>query len=436
MKLVVIGGGAAGMSAASKAKRENSKIEVTVIESGNFVSYAQCGIPYYLSGVVENHEKLIHYPLSEFVEKRNIDVKTGKSVEKVDFREKKVILKDGEKISYDILVIATGASPKKNKFNGMKNTFFVRSLDGAIEIRKQLHGNRIAIAGDGVLGMELAAELSSHGKNVTMHSKHDSLFPVVDSRVTEGMIDSFKKRVNVKLNSTVENIAEKDGSLMVSDSTGSVQNYDHIIFATGITPNTGFLKGSELELDASGLIAVDDGMRTSNENVYSAGDCATSFNRITGKPEWHPLAQVANKMGRVAGSNIAGKIMHYKGALGSTLVKIFEYEVGFTGLTVEKAKKNGFNPKEIFIKGSSRANYYPGGSPMRLLMVYDQDTGRILGAQISSKDGGAWRLNTLETAIYSGMDMETLFYNDLGYTPPFSQVWDPIITGASLSMRD
>ncbi len=436
MKLLVIGGGAAGMSAASKAKREKPEMEVTVLESGNFVSYAQCGIPYYLSGIVEKHENLVHYPIKEFVENRHIGVMTTKSVEKVNFREKKIYLKEGQEISYDILVIATGASPRKNRFYGMKNVFFIRSLDGAIEIRKHLHGNNIAIVGDGILGMEMAAELAIHGKNVSMYSKHSSLFPMVDSRITGEMVDYFRKQVNVNLNSMVEDIQENDGTLRLKDSNGSVHVHDHVIFATGITPNTRFLEGSGLKLDETGLIVVDDEMKTSIENVYAAGDCATSFNRITGVHEWHPLAQVANKMGRVAGSNIAGKIMHYKGALGTTLVKLFDYEIGFTGLTAEKAVKNGFNPVEILVQGFSRAKYYPGGTLIRLLMVYDHDTGRILGAQICSKDGGAWRLNTLETAIYSGMDMETLFYNDLGYTPPFSQVWDPIITGASLSMRD
>ncbi len=436
MKLLVIGGGAAGMSAASKAKREKQEMEVTVLESGNFVSYAQCGIPYYLSGVVEKHESLIHYPITEFVENRHIGIMTDKSVDKVNFKEKRIHLKGGQEISYDILVIATGASPRKNRFYGVKNVFFIRSLDGAIEIRKHLHGNNIAIVGDGILGMEIAAELSIHGKSVTMYSKHSSLFPMVDSRITSEMVDYFKKKIDVKLNSMVEDIHENGGTLSVTDSNGSVNDHDHVIFATGIIPNTKFLEGSGIKIDETGLIVVNDEMKTSIENVYAAGDCATSFNRITGGHEWHPLAQVANKMGRVAGSNIAGKIMHYKGALGTTLVKLFDYEVGFTGFTMEKAIKNGFNPREIFVQGLSRAKYYPGGTQMKLLMVYDHDTGKILGAQICSKDGGAWRLNTLETAIYSGMDMETLFYNDLGYTPPFSQVWDPIITGASLSMRD
>lgn len=435
MEVVIIGGGAAGMSAASKAKRTAIDSRVTVVENGNFVSYAECGIPYYLSDKFENYENLIHYPIKEFTDKRGINVMTGKKVKSIDSNQKKVILESGEILKFDKLVIATGASAVRSKYESLGNIFSVRTLDEAIAIKKNGLGKKIAIIGDGILGMELASELSIDGKQVTIVSKHDRLFPKMDEKVTEEMISYFSKNVKVILSEKIVNISKIQNGLKVELEHTTIE-VDSVFYAIGIVPNTGFLKGSGIKLTDQGLIEVNSHMETNVVDIYAAGDCATSINRISGKLEAQPLAQIANKMGRIAGSNLAGKEMVFPGGLGTTLVKVFDFELGFCGLNEVVAKKEGFAPDVKIVKGKSRANYYPGGSILTLKIVYDRESRRLLGAEVCSIDNGAWRLNTLETAIYSGMTVDDLFYNDLGYTPPFGPVWDPIIIAASLTMRD
>ncbi len=435
MKLLVIGGGASGMSAASKAKRLKPELEVTVIEMGNFVSYAECGIPFYLAGYFDDFSKLLHYPVKEFTEKRGIDIEANRRVKSVDTGNKRVLLETGEVLDYDYLVVATGASPNKTKYDSLKGVYSIRSLESAISLKEKMNGNRVCIVGDGVLGMELASEMAISGKEVTLISKHNRLFPKMDEKIISKLLEDFSAKINVRLNEEIRDVQSSDKGLDIILKNETI-NSDILIFAIGIVPNTAFLRDSGIKMDNRGLIMVDRFMKTNVDNVYAVGDCANSFDRISGKKEWHPLAQVANKMGRVAGSNIGGSPMEFKGALGTTLVKIFDYEVGFTGYSEENARKEGYAAKSVMVKAKSRAAYYPGGQDVMLKIVYDEKTLRILGAEISGKDGAAWRLNSVETAIYGGMTMEDLFFNDLGYTPPFGPVWDPIVIAGSLSMRD
>ena len=435
MRLVIIGGGAAGMAAASKAKRIKKDMDVLVIEKESFVSYAECGIPYYLSGYFDDYKKLLHYPIEEFTEKRGIDIMQNVSVKKIIPSENSVVLDNNKTIGYDYLVIATGASAIGHTFGNIDQVFTLRTLESAISVKNKMRGKQMCVIGDGVLGMEIAAELAESGKEVTIVSKHERLFPKMDEDVTRDMIQDFKEKVHVILNEKV-NAIEKEGEKLIVSTNNAKIRCDSAIYAIGIKPNTEFLKDSGIKLDERGLIISDRNMRTNISNIYAVGDCATSYNRITGKQDWHPLAQVANKMGRVAGSCIGGSVMTFKGALNTTLVKILGYEVGFTGLDEDECRLNNFKVKSVKLTAKSRAEYYPGGERIHLKILYDEDTMKLLGAQICGKDGAAWRLNTIETAIYAGMTTEDLFYNDLGYTPPFGPVWDPIVIGASLSMRD
>jgi NADPH-dependent 2,4-dienoyl-CoA reductase/sulfur reductase-like enzyme len=435
MKLIVLGGGAAGMSAASKAKRSDPELKVTVIESGNYVSYAECGIPYYLSGDFDDLEKLIQYPLEEFTIKRGIDIKLRTRIVSINRKNKTVKTENGEEFSYDKLLIATGASTKFNSFESVPGVFSVRTLDQAIKVKQNLKGDRIVIVGDGILGMELSSEFQRHGKHVTLISKHDSLFPKLDGKVAKYMIQEFCKVIEVKLNSSLKNIIKTGDKLNVFLENETIE-CDLVFFATGIVPNTEFLKDSEIPLTEQGLIVINNELQTSDPDIYAAGDCATSINRITGMNEWQPLAQIANKMGRIAGSNITGKKIKFKGGLNTTLVKIMDYEVGMCGFSNSEAEKHDFKVNSIVVEGNSRADYYKGGSKILVKIVYDVNNRQLLGAQICGKDNCAWRLNTIETAIYGKLDIDDLFQNDLGYTPPFGPVWDPIIIAASLSMRD
>ena len=244
----------------------------------------------------------------------------------------------------------------------------------------------------------------------------------------------FESKVRVIKDSTIERVARNGPGFEVYYD-GRQDKYDLVLFATGTYPNTSLAKKCSIITDERGLIVVNEKMQSSDPEIYAAGDCATTINIVTGKKDWHPLAQISNKMGRVAGSNIGGSVMIFPGSIGTTLVKVFDYEIGFTGLTLDEALKAGFVAKSVNIKAKSRANYYPGGSDVFLSLVYDTGTKRILGAQVVSKDGGAWRLNTLAVAVQSKMTADDLFYTDLGYTPPFGPVWDPIIIAADSAMK-
>lgn len=433
MRLVVIGGGAAGMSAASKARRIDPSLEISVLESGKFVSYGECGIPYYLSDKFNDPEKLLHYPMEEFTLKRNIEVKIGTSVNRIDFNNHKILTNKGE-ISYDKLVISTGARAQ-NPFSGIKGVFSVRTLDEAITIKNAMKGKRVGLIGDGILGTELASEFLMNGFEVTLYSKHQRILKEFADSVKDELENSLKNRIKIFYNVSINSIENVQNSLTVNGDK-SLGFHDFIIVCTGITPNTEFLINSGIAMDRKGFIIVNNRMETNIDNVYAAGDCALSINRITGKNFPDPAAQVANKMGRVAGSNAAGVKMEFKGSLRTTLVKILDYELGKTGLSMEEAELEKFFPKKIEVRTRATPLYYGDNGYIYLQVIYDQSTGRLLGGQICSKTNGAWRLNSLETAIYAGMTMDDLFYNDMGYTPPFGPVWDPLIIAASLSMRD
>lgn len=436
MDFVVIGGGASGMAAASKAKRVDPSINVTVVEAGNYVSYAECGIPYYLEGIVKSPENLLHYPIEEFTKKRGIKILLNDTVKSIDRSSRNIVTAKNGRIRYDKLLIATGASPKVPKEFSDIGVNGIRSLEDAKAMNDRIdHAKTIAIIGDGILGLELAASLVARGKDVTVISRHSRILKNIDERVGSDFRADYLSRVHVLLNAGINEI-KRDGEAYRIVTENGTANADLVISATGIRANSRLAADAGLKIDGRGLIEVDSRMYTSDPDILAAGDCAQTTNLVTGKKDWHPLAQVSNKMGRVAGSNVAGSEMNFPGSLGTTLVKLFDYEIGFTGIGEAEAKENGFSPVTTFVKAMSRAAYYPGKTPVNMTLVYDSSSGRILGSQIISRDGGAWRLNTVATAIQGKMGIEDLFYTDLGYTPPFGPVWDPIIVAASLSMRE
>ena len=436
MDFVVIGGGASGMAAASKAKRVDPSINVTVVEAGNYVSYAECGIPYYLEGIVKSPENLLHYPIEEFTKKRGIKILLNDTVRSIDRPSRNIVTAKNGRIRYDKLLIATGASPKVPKEFSDIGVNGIRSLEDAKAMNDRIdHAKTIAIIGDGILGLELAASLVARGKDVTVISRHSRILKNIDERVGSDFRADYLSRVHVLLNAGINEI-KRDGEAYRIVTENGTANADLVISATGIRANSGLAADAGLKIDGRGLIEVDSRMYTSDPDILAVGDCAQTTNLVTGKKDWHPLAQVSNKMGRVAGSNVAGSEMNFPGSLGTTLVKLFDYEIGFTGISEAEAKENGFSPVTTFVKAMSRAAYYPGKTPVNMTLVYDSSSGRILGSQIISRDGGAWRLNTVATAIQGKMGIEDLFYTDLGYTPPFGPVWDPIIVAASLSMRE
>ncbi|WP_297217654.1 FAD-dependent oxidoreductase [Thermoplasma sp.] len=435
MDIVVIGGGAAGMAAASKAKRVNRDANVTVIESGSFVSYAECGIPYFLQGIVKSPNDLLHYPPEEFTQKRGIKVITGRVVTKIDTASLSVLLDNGTAVKFDRLIIATGARPRIPQ-GIATGVLGIRSLESAIRLKEIIDRSKtITIIGAGVLGVELASTLTEAGKKVKVISKYDRVMPQLDPDIGQILNDYFASRVNVEFSSSPVEIKQDEDQYAIKTTVDDHRS-DLVIAAVGIVPNSNIAQDAGIKLDQRGAIITDSHMETSTPGIYAAGDVATVKNIITGEEEMMPLAQIANKAGRVAGSNAAGSEMNFPGAVGSTLVKVFDMEVGFTGLNEKRATASGIEFGKTLIKAKSRANYYPGKEDIYVKILYRNSDKRIIGGQVLGKDGAAWRLNTLATAIFAGFTVEDLFYDDLGYTPPFGPVWDPLIIAGSVSMRE
>jgi NADPH-dependent 2,4-dienoyl-CoA reductase/sulfur reductase-like enzyme len=431
MDIVVIGGGAAGMSAASKARRMDRNAHITVIEQTQFVSYAECGMPYYLSGYFDDANDLLHYPISEFTEHRNIEVITGTTVESVNASEKYVDTGQ-KKIYYDRLVIATGAKPRiPPEFKDY--AIALRNMDDAIQIKDKIKElSDITIVGAGVLGTELFSLLSQKF-TVRLISKHGYALPHLDSDMGNVISSIIKESgMEIEYNSMPVRISGSQGNYSVTTSNGTFHT-QLVIFATGIAPSIELAEKAGLEITSDGLIKVNDFLQTSNPDIYAAGDNVATKNIVTGLYGYEPLAQVANKMGRTIGINLSGNARVFPGALGTTIINVFSYQVGYTGINEATASKLGINYGSVYIKAKSKSNYLHG-SDIFLKIIYNKTTEEIIGGQIIGKDNAAWRLNVIATAISGHMKLYDLLYDDLGYEPEYGPVWDPLIISASLAL--
>ncbi len=430
MKIIVIGGGAAGMSAASKAKRIDQSSDITVFEKTGYVSYAECGIPYYLSNYFDDYNKLLHYPLSEFTEKRKINIFLNANIEHINNDEKYVLYKD-KKYYYDKLVLATGAKPKIPD-NFANNVYTIRNIEDAINVNKNLKKSKdVTIIGAGVLGTELFSLLSKK-YNVKLISKHERLLPHMDDDIGNVLNNLIKKyNNNIEYNSLPLNI-DKNNDKYTVETTEGKHNADLVIFSAGISPENQMANALGIETK-NNLIKVNDYMQTSIENIYAAGDNVTSRNIITNDYDYFPLAQIANKMGRTIGINLYGNTRKFPGSLGTTIINVFGYQVGYTGLNEKKAKELNYDYDKVFVKAKSKSNYL-NGNDVYLKIIINKKNDNILGAQIIDQDNGAWRLNSIATAIKGKLSLYDLFYDDLGYEPEYGPVWDPIIIGASLGL--
>ncbi len=428
MNIVVIGGGAAGMSAASKARRMDGNAKITVLEKTGYVSYAECGMPYYLSGYFGNFRDLLHYPVSEFTEHRNINVITGIAATAIN-TSKKYVEAGGNTYNYDKLVLATGAAPKipdEFKNSGIS----LRNMESAIAMKDKLASVKsLTIIGAGVLGTELFSLLSGKYK-VKLISKHEYLLPHLDPDMGD-VLNRLAKENNsdIEYNSVPESISEIDGKYRINTTSDSFIT-DYIIFATGIKASVELAAEAGIELTADGLIRVNDFLQTSNEDIYAGGDNVATRNLATGGYGYYPLAQVANKMGRTIGINLFGNRRVFPGALGTTVINVFGYQVGYTGINSITAKKSGIDCEGIFIKAKDKSNYLHG-TDVYVKIIYEKKSGKLTGAQIIGKENAAWRLNVLAGAISGHMTLYDLLYSDLGYEPEYGPVWDPIIIAAS-----
>ncbi len=445
-KYVIIGGDAAGMSAASKIRRMQPDAELVVFEKGEHISFAACGIPYWISGVIEDGSKLQVLTPQIAKEKRGIDVRTHHEVTKIDTLSNQISvtnLETGQAFeeSYDSLLIATGARSAIPPIPGMDNegVFTLRSLADGHLINDYVANNTIkhaTIIGGGYIGLEMAETFRHLNIPVTMIEMVDQIAPTFDKDILETVTTHvIEQGVDLKLETRVNSI-EGESGLVVKTSDGDVQT-DIIIVSTGVRPNAELAADAGITLGKSGAIRINSHMQTSVANIYSAGDCAEHKHLVLEEDIWIPLAPSANKGGRVAGENMAGQATQFPGILGTAVVKVFDYTIAQTGLSEKQAKKSGkyADISTSMITGGSRAHYYPGSTPVTVKLVVDKSTKRLLGAQIVGKADVAKRVDILATAITAKMTVEDIGMLDLTYAPPVAPVYDPIHVAANVANK-
>jgi len=443
LNIVVVGGSAAGMAAAAKAKRTNPSANIIVFEKTKYVSYAPCGIPYLFMGLVDGFDKLVYYTKEYFISKRGIDVRTRHEVVKIDESEKSVVAIDLESgrevnVNYDKLILATGGLPRKPNIDGieLEGIYTVRNLEDGERLHETaLKSKVIAVVGGGFTGLEFAEAFIKMGKKVLLFQRRNHVIRSMDPEITKIIEDELIKHgIELHLGESVVEFRGKDKVEKVVTNKGKY-TVDMVLASTGVVPNNNLAAKLGLKLGSYGGILTDEFMRTSNPDIYAAGDNVETKHIVTGKYVYIPLAPAANKMGRVAGDNAAGGNSRFPGIVGTAIVKVFNLEVGRTGLSLREALDNGYNAVAETIKHISRSHYYPGHKEIYVRLVVDRETKRILGGQIVGYEGVVGRVNTLAAVITAHMKTEDLSMLDLGYSPPFAPVWDPLVVAANVIER-
>ncbi|KXB05547.1 hypothetical protein AKJ50_00650 [candidate division MSBL1 archaeon SCGC-AAA382A13] len=443
-KLVVIGGDAAGMSAASKVKREKPEMEVTVFEKQDYVSFGLCGIPYYVSEMVDEIDDLIAITPEKFREKRNIDVKTNHEVVEINSEENKVIVRDEEEKkfekSYDKLLIATGAHARVSKLKNINldNIFTLHWLDDGKKVKNFIESENPekVVVTAGYIGLEMAEAFKRLGLDVTVVAKHEHFLPKIDSEMVEPLEKELgENNVNLRKNSTIVGFeGNEDGEVQKVIFEDGEMETDFVLLSIGVQPTSRLAEDAGIKTGKSGAIVVDDKMRTNIGNIYAAGDCVETNHLITGEKVYIPLGDTANRQGRVAGINIAGGDSTFPGVLGTAITKVFDLGVARTGLSESEAEEAGYNYITSTIRQNSRAFYYPGGEKIFLKMVVEENSGRVLGAQIAGREGVSQRIDVLASLIYNETPIVEIQNLDLAYAPPYSPAWDPIQTCAKVAL--
>jgi len=426
MHLVVIGGVAAGMSAASRARTCDRSLEITVLERGDSVSWGACGLPYYIEGQVASLGELVRHTPDYFRTERSIEVRTGAEVTAIAHSRRQVELAGGERIRYDRLVIATGAEPKVSGVAGagQPHVFTLATQADARRLKTFLaerRPRRAAIAGAGYLGLGMAEVFRAHGCAVTVYEAAGEVLGRNDPGLTD-LLRCHLERFSIELR-TGERVSDVS-------ALGAGPNAPDLVFlATGFRPNVELAREAGVQLGPTGAIRVSDRMETSLGGVYAAGDCAETTHLVSGKPFYLPLGTTANKMGRVAGANAAGRRARFPGVAGTLIVRVCGLGVAVTGLSELQARRDGFDAVSARIQAENKARYF-FGTPCSAELVAERRTGRILGGSIVAQEDAAGRIGIIAAAVTGRMRLEDFEYLDLPYAPPYAQVQDPLLIAA------
>ena len=436
MKIIIIGGIAAGMSAAAKARRISKDAEIIVFEMGDIISFGACGLPYFVGDFFSNPNYMIARRV-EKMQEAGVDVRVLHEVLSVNAKMKTVEVKNletGEIFiqDYDKLMVASGASVIKPPFKNIEldNIFTLTKMeDGKLmkELAMKDEVKDVTIIGAGFIGIEVVEAMKKLGKHVRLIQRGSRVFNrIFDERITDLMHEELLEHgVELVLNEGVHGF---EGENAVEEVVTDKNTYktDLVVIATGFRPNTAFLKDSGIEMIDNGAVIADEKGQTNIEGIYTAGDCATVPHVLKDEPVYIPLATGANKLGRVAGENMAGGDAIYPGSLGSACVKVMDYEAAVTGISEEDAKKMGIEVSSVFVKDKNQTGYYPNQQDIYIKLVYETKSKVILGAEILGKNGAALRIDVIAVAIKAKMTTEDLGMMDFCYAPPISKTWDPL----------
>lgn len=440
-KVVIIGGDAAGMSAASQLRRLDERVNITVLEKGRYTSYSACGIPYLVGGLIDSPRRLISRTPEAF-SSMGIQVRTRSQAIGIDTSKGIVTVRDldGSRTyqeGYDQLLIATGAKPIRPQVNGIDSpgVFGVNTLDSGVELLRALserRPKRAVIIGGGYIGLEIAEALNCHrGMSVTVVERGATVMGTLDQDmgrlVGEALVDVG---VHLRTGESLTEVESSDGWVRGVWTDGGFIPADLVVLGLGVAPNSDLARDSGIPLGFRNSIEVDRRMKTPVEGVWAAGDCAQNFHMITQRPFYVAMGTSANKMGRTAGLNLAGMNYLFQGVMGTAVCKICKYEVARTGLSEREAQEIGMDVASATITDETRAGYYPGSGDITVKLLARRDTGTIVGGQIVGVEGAAKRIDVIATAIRGGLTAEDLLSMDLSYAPPFSPVWDPVQVAA------
>ena len=437
MKVVIIGGVAGGATAAARLRRLDEQAEIVVFERSGYVSYANCGLPYYIGGVIEDPEALTLQTPESFFSRFRVTMKVRHEVTALHPERKTVSVKNletGEEFEepYDKLLLSPGAKPTQPRLPGvgLEKLFTLRTVEDTFRIKdyiRQNHPKSAVLAGGGFIGLELAENLRELGMEVTIVQRPKQLMNPFDPDMAAFIHSEVRANgVKLALGYTVEGFQERDGGVDVLLKDSAPLHADMVVLAIGVTPDTALAKEAGLELGLKGSIVVNSRMETSLPDIYAVGDAVQVRHSVTGQDVLLSLAGPANKQGRIAADNICGGDSRYLGSQGSSVLKVFGMTAAVTGVSETNAKKAGLDADAVVLSPMSHAGYYPGGRVMTIKVIFEKETYRLLGAQIVGYDGVDKRIDVLATAIHAGLTAIQLKELDLAYAPPYSSAKDPV----------
>ena len=444
-KILIVGGNAAGLTAASRAKRLDPRLNVTVLEKGPHISYSTCGIPYYLAGMVSSDD-LVSYTPESFEKERGIKVYSHTRVDEISSSRKRVIATrtdTGERAEfpYERLLIATGVKPKLPEIPGtdLKNVFTITDLQDAIRFNEALQNTtRVAIIGAGYVGLEMAECLQAVGKTVHVYERELHVLPGVDSdmaQIIEYELQRFGIRLSVGVN--VLALVGTDGRVVgVKAASGlGIDPAGMVLLDIGVVPNVDLARDAGIQIGSTGAISVNAYMETNVPAIFAAGNCAETFCAIRQRPVLHNIGTVAAKQGRVAGDNMAARRTKFLGAIGTTVLKVFDLAVARTGLSSEDAAAESIPVVSARIEALDRAAYYPAARKIWVKLIAERENRKLIGAQVVGYGDASKRIDVACTAITSGLRVDELAQLDLAYSPPYANLWDPILIAAQAVLR-